>query len=519
MRSRARHGLVAEMRAPRVHRLRRLRVISIAIGLGVGASIAACGTKTFEAPPTYRDDVAPLVARKCASCHSGDAPAGGWRANGYLDAVGCVDGKHVDLIAALATPAHAGIVDDDERALLVRWSEAGTPAFRDGVHAAAFVDPRSPSSHGRFLRAHRWRPMLDAKDPDACGVCHDGAPARPDPAPTPAPGATACTSCHDSPSPNGGALACDSCHGQKPHAYPPRDACFFPDDIVEPTHAAHVEPSASTIAGVACARCHPTPGAEVIGGTHGDGDVEVWLPQNLPGKQAYFDPTTKGCTTRCHLGPDGKRPTPTWGDATKMNCNDCHGAPPANHAKGACTSCHREANADGTALDRPVLHMNGVVDLGDGSKKCGACHGSGDDPWPSTGAHAAHEKPANAAPVACSTCHDVPADLSSHPKGEAVVVKLSALAASGGRAPTYDATTKTCANVYCHAIAGASTPAPTWTGGASAGSCGACHSIPPLAPHVASFGCGFGTCHGGSVAGLVFTSEGRVRHVDGHIDL
>jgi predicted CxxxxCH...CXXCH cytochrome family protein len=499
----------------------------IAATILVLAWVGACSEHVAEGPVAYRDPVAALLAGKCASCHSGGAPAGGWRADDYLGAIGCVDGgapatvgSPAPLLAALDLPPHTGLLSDDERATLVGWLSAGAPAFADGVHAPSFMDPRSPDFHGAFLRARRWAPMLDARDRDACGVCHEGAPARPDPPTLAAPGATPCTTCHAG---QDGPLGCATCHSANAKGFPPRDRCFFPGDLDEHTHAAHVE-SRLVSSGVACATCHPTPNAGApmhrLEGTHADGAIEVWLPQDIPGVDAHYDPATKTCTARCHLQPGGARPSPVWGDAAKMTCGDCHGAPPPGHPSGVCNRCHLEPNAAGTAIAlSPKLHMNGVVDLGDGSGTCGACHGHGDDPWPTTGAHAAHAAPTNAPPVPCATCHVVPTSLAHHPVGGAASVRLVGLAAGGGRAATYDPTTKTCANVYCHELPGAATPKPRWDEGPAPGKCGGCHSVPPPPPHSTSFGCGFGACHAGSVEGLVFTVPGAAHHVDGHIDL
>src|SRR5690242_2727037 len=36
----------------------------------------------------WQDDIAPLFAARCASCHAGEAPAGGYRTDSYLGALG-----------------------------------------------------------------------------------------------------------------------------------------------------------------------------------------------------------------------------------------------------------------------------------------------------------------------------------------------------------------------------------------------------------------------------------------------
>ncbi len=492
------------------------------------AALSCCSEARDDTglPPTYHGSVATILDARCASCHSGAAPAGGWRADTYLGAIGCTaDGTPaigpgpVPILTALDRPDHAGFATADERDELARWIAAGAPSIRSGTHDASFADPRSPDSHGRFLRAMRWRPMLDPKDPDACGKCHDGAPTRPAGAQGFAPGATPCTTCHTDP---GGALACSTCHGSPGKASPPRDKCFFPDDPPDVIHPAHTGPSPSNAGGLPCSTCHPQPAQGQFDGTHGDGHVEVWFDYAVAGNQAHFDETTKQCTGTCH-DKGGARPGPSWTETTPMTCNDCHTSPPANHYAGACTSCHKEANATGTALVDPHLHVNGKVDLGDGSGKCGACHGAGDRPWPSTGAHLAHLLPKFAAPVSCDTCHPVPGAGDKHPLGlGAPIVRLVGLATAGARHPTYDPQTKTCADTYCHAGPGASVPAPKWTDGPKAITCGGCHAIPPSAPHSTGTNCSTTTCHQGSTtliaSGPVLTPAGAKVHVNGVID-
>lgn len=199
-----------------------------------------------------------------------------------------------------------------------------------------------------------------------------------------------------------------------------------------------------------------------------------------------------------------------------MSCNDCHASPPPNHYLGACTSCHREADAKGTALTQPTLHVNGRVDLGDGSGRCGACHGTGDDPWPATGAHRAHAEPKSSKPVACETCHGVPAPGEKHPAGKGhATVRLAGLAIHGGRRASYDEENKSCSGTYCHEGVGATIPTPRWTDEAGVSSCTGCHATPPALPHAQSSTCGASTCHEGSTSGGDLTSVGRLHHVDG----
>jgi predicted CxxxxCH...CXXCH cytochrome family protein len=339
-------------------------------------------------------------------------------------------------------------------------------------------------------RARRYAPMLSADDDDACGRCHDGVLAKPSGLTFAAPGATNCTSCHEEP---GGTIACGTCHGTTA----PRDPCFHPEAAADRAHPAHAGPSASRSDGLACSTCHPVPilgdvGSFTLpGGTHANGHVEVWFDFAIAGRNAAFDATSKKCAGTCHAH-GGNRAEPAWTEAAArpLACNDCHQSPPPNHYPGPCSTCHREADATGTALTSPRLHMNGRADLGDGSGRCGACHGSGDDAWPKSGAHPAHASPALAKAVACETCHEVPRPGDRHPEGKPrAAVRLLGLATSGGHRATFDATTQTCAETYCHAGRGASIAAPKWTDGASARACGACHSNPPPPPHPQSATC------------------------------
>jgi hypothetical protein len=275
------------------------------------------------------------------------------------------------------------------------------------VHPAGVASPQSADFHGKLLRERRFAPMLDKDDPAACGRCHDGTLSRPDTVTFAAPNATPCTTCHAEPR---GILACSTCHAETPRAG---------------AHAAHVNPSASHATGLACSTCHPTVSADdpkVIGGLHGDGVVEIQFDPAVVPNEASFDPRTGACAVACH-DRKGKRPRLAWTDRGPLGCNDCHSSPPAAHFPGPCTSCHREANANGTALTNASLHINGRTDLGDGSGKCGACHGQGDSPWPTTGAHAAHRNPKLAGDIACDSCHTVPAaiDAPGHLDGRVTV--------------------------------------------------------------------------------------------------
>jgi predicted CxxxxCH...CXXCH cytochrome family protein len=475
-------------------------------------SLAACAPNEIApATPVYAD-VAPLFSRECISCHASDAPAAGWSAERYLDVIACPAGEgpaveppdDSTLSRALDRADHQGLLDERELALVRAWVEAGAPSSRGEMHPVGWADPRSDEFHGRALREERWASILDASTPTWCARCHDGADVD---RRVPAPGATSCTSCHAD---DDGPLACSSCHGTPGRPYPPRDACFHPGEAPG-AHAAHVE------RGFECTLCHGARDVASLGTSeHGDGTVQVAFDARA-GEGASWDGDARTCTNACHTR-GGTMEEPSW-DATGLDCSSCHQSPPADHYPGTCDRCHAEASADGTALRAGALHLNGVVDLGDGSGTCAACHGSASDPAPATAAHPAHRAPRIAAPFDCAECHAVPSEVhdAGHLDGT-VDVALGALARARGATPSYDG--ETCSGVACHGagLAGGTHPSPRWRADTIAGECGACHGTPPPAPHTENTDCGASLCHGGGVApGPRITELGRVTHVDGRI--
>ncbi len=466
-------------------------------------------------------------------CHGRVAPAAGWSASSFLGVIGCVQpsetpvtlppSERAPILGVLGTASHRNLLSAANRATLETWVVSGTPAYAPAVHTPDIIDPRAPGFHGTLLRRDHWKPMLDAKDPNACGQCHDGTLSRPAGVDLPAPGAPACTSCHDQP---GGVLACGTCHGSGARSYPPRDPCFFPGDAkAAGAHAAHVEPSAARTEGFGCATCHPTPGKDVISGLHGDGIVEVVFDEKTVGPEGSFDSATGQCSVTCH-DSGGLRPKPTWDDTKPMGCNDCHRSPPPDHYSGSCTNCHAEANANGTELLGGPLHLDGRVELGNGNGTCGACHGTGSSPWPSTAAHPAHRDPTITVPIACTTCHVVPTSVYApgHLNGT-VDVKFAGLATARGSLPAWNGTA--CSGVACHGAGLPGTPAvaqPAWTDASGApGKCGACHGIPPSVGHSPSTDCSRSDCHGSEIAetatNVPFIATAGLRlHIDGVIE-
>jgi hypothetical protein len=143
---------------------------------------------TPPVPPVFDTDVAPILEVHCASCHGATSPAAGWAVTSFLSTIGCVEPSGAPaalppstapILTALGTASHQGLLDDDDQATLEAWVTAGAPAFVGTVHPPGIVDPRSSAFHGAQLRSERWSAMLDPADPNACGQCHAGTPARP----------------------------------------------------------------------------------------------------------------------------------------------------------------------------------------------------------------------------------------------------------------------------------------------------------------------------------------------------
>lgn len=491
------------------------------------------GRDSSPVSPVYRSDVDQILTQRCATCHSGAAPKGGWSATTFLGAIACVDpskevavlppDERAPIVRALDDATHLGVASAQERARLTAWVRHGAPAFQGTAHPPGIIDPRSDAFHGKLLRDARWSQMLDPKSPEACGRCHEGAPVRPDKVVFAAAGATNCRSCHTDPN---GPLGCTTCHGDGTRAAPPRDPCFFPADVARAgAHVAHVLPGPMHGVGLACTTCHATPSAElasaILSGAHANGAVEVVFDPKAV-TEGSFDPTTGSCTVSCH-NRGGTRPKVAWRDKGPLDCNSCHTAPPKPHYTGqACSFCHHEANANGTALTGGPLHVNGRVDLGDGSGKCGACHGKGDDPWPSVAAHPAHQSPKLTTPLACTSCHTVPAAIHDpgHMNGTVDVV-FSGRALDRGAVPSWNGTS--CSQVACHGAGLAAPPpvTPVWTD-PKGGACGACHGIPPTSIHTPNKGCDRVECHGAEIGRDSFnepaiSATGKALHIDGVI--
>jgi predicted CxxxxCH...CXXCH cytochrome family protein len=402
----------------------------------------------------------------------------------------------------------------------------------------------------------------------ACGTCHS----IPPPPETGHVQSTACGSCHvgyTSTSVNVAThvngivdvngMTCTSCHGDpnraaaagsdaKVKAAPPADTRGETATTARGVgaHQSHVNPPPGALtAPLACADCHVVP--DHI--PHSNGVAEVTF--GAKAKSAGATPTWNGAscaTTYCHgatLNAGGSNHEPTWTkvDGTQAACGTCHGIPPppeTGHMQStACGSCHTGYTSTSVNL---ALHVNGSIDVG--AMTCTSCHGdvtraavAGADPRvqaaPPTdthgstssaavGAHQAHVNKATGLtkPVQCAECHVVPTS-TTHKNG-VVNVQFGGRAVTGGAAPTWNATSLTCATTYCHGnFPGGKAATMTWNMPGT--TCTSCHGAPPSsglhATHI-SAGRVCGDCHGAG-----YSSNGsagavnRDTHVDGVVTL
>lgn len=83
-------------------------------------------TECVEPAPQY-SDVAPIIARRCTSCHSGmvDGP---WPLTSYEHLAGWWDVIRDELrTCAMPPPDSASVMTNDERAELLMWLRCGYP--------------------------------------------------------------------------------------------------------------------------------------------------------------------------------------------------------------------------------------------------------------------------------------------------------------------------------------------------------------------------------------------------------
>jgi predicted CxxxxCH...CXXCH cytochrome family protein len=168
---------------------------------------------------------------------------------------------------------------------------------------------------------------------------------------------------------------------------------------------------------------------------------------------------------------------------------------------------------------------------------CSGCHGGPSNAAPpravggatstthvGVGAHQAHLNAKQVShPVACAECHVVPTvmDGDEHPDplGRPAAMSFGPLAQTSSASPTWERTTRTCANTYCHGATlrgGSTRPGPRWTKvDGSALKCDACHGNPPGGDHPSDQNCE--VCHGAVVGpgGVILSKE---LHINGKVE-
>jgi predicted CxxxxCH...CXXCH cytochrome family protein len=205
----------------------------------------------------------------------------------------------------------------------------------------------------------------------------------------------------------------------------------------------------------------------------------------------------------------------TGGDA-RVSCQECHSFQIAADGTTTCTSCH--GSAQSIAPPRDVDGETGIS-------------------APGVGAHRGHlfGLAAISAPIPCSTCHVVPAEVGSPGHLSNTLppqVTFSGLAVADGATPSWDPDALTCSSTYCHGGgAGLSTDTafqqrtPVWNLGGSQAFCGSCHGLPPSPkhPHVTFPDCA--RCHPDTVTpdGIIIVSgppgAQTSFHINGKVDV
>jgi predicted CxxxxCH...CXXCH cytochrome family protein len=370
----------------------------------------------------------------------------------------------------------------------------GEPTGR--LHPPGISQPSSEAFHGRELARRGW-------DLARCASCHGadfaGGAAK-----------SSCLECHED-----GPDACATCHR---------------DDNETAAHRAHRD------AGVSCAECHAAPArwddpghilgdlppAEVVFGALAGTTL---APADRAGPPSFADGRCDNVYCHgdvLHAG-GGLAPRPRWDDPPRPGgCDRCHGAPPPSHAPVdpiiRCEACHPQAP-----------HLDGAVQLGR-APGCGGCHGGAASAAPPTdlsgnvfttaigvGAHQAHLGAPSGlrGPIACQTCHQVPAQLGD--AGHLDSPPPAEVAAGLG----WDRQAARCATAWCHGPA-----TPVWTAGTGA-ACGTCHGVPPATashtPGAPITSCA--ACHPRTIdpTGSILITPGPTgptsEHIDGDVDL
>ncbi|MFH1756011.1 MAG: CxxxxCH/CxxCH domain-containing protein [Candidatus Latescibacterota bacterium] len=397
--------------------------------------------------------------------------------------------------------------------MLFSCSTERDPTTLPGAHSGSWMDLDSEDFHGRFV-------LEDGTS--SCMHCHG----------IDSPGGRvgiSCLDCHGR-----GDDACVACHGGMDNdtGAPPAGLRGQLSDttIAVGAHTAHLESSALA-APFACNVCHIVP-LFVLSPSHLDQARPLSQPLDsiaeivwhgiADGGNAVWERGSRTCSaTYCHGNFTGGFLSnhPIWTSSNQAGCGSCHdvGANPetlhwehhAYHVDSAglsCADCH--ASVVNTSFDiiGLSLHVNGQVDtLIRDPAVCAACHGSGPDACTrchggadnlsgapplglqgetttsqlAVGAHTTHMEGGTLADAfACSDCHRVPSNfLAPGHFGPDSTAEMT-WSALAGAASSWNRTSATCSNIYCHGnfTGGFRSNRPIWIASNQAG-CGSCHDV------------------------------------------
>jgi len=531
------------------------------------------GTLTITHPEKHLDGIIEVSSiSTCSSCHGSQlnpAPpvdtAGGSATS--LITVGAHQ-PHVQGTSGLTRPLDCtachvkpATVNDpghiDPRPAEVTFSALARTGGASPVWTAASGVCSSVYCHGATLAggtvdAPVWTVVDNTAD--ACGACHGVPP------PLPHAQRANCGLCHSTTAKGmaivnldkhiNGVLdvdaqqACNTCHGNTDNFAPPRDVEGGEATTLRTVgaHQSHVKAASGIAAPIACTQCHVLPVAVADAGHIDPAPAEVTFGTvaKAHGSSPTWNADVATCSSvYCHGATltGGTTVTPTWTkvDGTQATCGSCHGVPPpAPHVQStACGACHA-ATAEGMLIANPEHHVDGVLDVAS-SQACTACHGSATSIAPpvdtnggaatvltTVGAHQAHLQGTSklSSPVACDQCHAVPgtAEDAGHIDPSPAEVVFGKLAGADGASPAWSHSDATCSAVYCHGatLADGTVTAPVWTKvDDTQDACGACHGVPPSAPHVQSTNCGM--CHSATADGQTIAHPEK--HIDGVVDV
>jgi predicted CxxxxCH...CXXCH cytochrome family protein len=334
-------------------------------------------------PVSWQEEIAPLLAANCSSCHSGPQAAAGYRTTSYLEALGpvrapvAVAGNPSSLLLTTIDPARADAVHapvSSAYGTVRAWVVDGRLSlFRSGVHESGILNPNDDEFHSLIVRDANWNFAV-------CQQCHgtdlSGGKAG-----------VSCNQCHGFQVASDGSTTCSSCHGSAQTPAPPRDVSgnTSPSARGVGAHQAHVLGKTLISATIACSTCHQVP-ASVDSPGHIDHPRAATVTFSGLALADGAVPTWNGAScsnSYCHGGGQDLAGdtafalrTPMWTLGTSQAfCGSCHGIPPSTAAHAGvvfpdCARCHANTvSPSGTILisgapgARTSVHINGVVDV------------------------------------------------------------------------------------------------------------------------------------------------------------